>query len=99
MTLSEVPAVLLHQIEQELDQDEKETMLFLCRDLVPDLTTPDVRKLLVALSDREKLTPFSLSELLYRMKRFDLLKKVLRTGRTAVEDYLGQYPWMVSRYR
>ncbi|XP_061464016.1 CASP8 and FADD-like apoptosis regulator isoform X3 [Rhineura floridana] len=99
MTVYRVPAALLHQIEQELDAEEKETMLFLCRDLVPDLPAANVRKLLVALNEREMLTPVSLSELLYRMKRFDLLKKVLGTGRTAVEASLPRCPQMLSKYR
>ncbi|XP_062972257.1 CASP8 and FADD-like apoptosis regulator isoform X2 [Elgaria multicarinata webbii] len=99
MTVYRIPAAYLHQIEQELDSDEKETMLFLCQDLVPDLPVPDVRKLLLALNAREMLTPVSLSELLYRMKRFDLLKKVLGIGRAAVEANLATCPQMVSKYR
>lgn len=99
MTVCKVPPILLHQIEQELDADEREAMLFLCRDLVPDLPAPDIRKLWVALNERENLTLFTLSELLYRVRRFDLLKKFLKTGRAAVEADLGRYPQMVSNYR
>ncbi|XP_044287629.1 CASP8 and FADD-like apoptosis regulator [Varanus komodoensis] len=99
MTVYGVPAAHLHQIEQELDTDEKEAMLFLCRDLVPDLPMPDVRKLLLTLSERSMLTPVSLSELLYRMKRYDLLKKVLGTRKAAVEANLAMCPQMVSKYR
>ncbi|KAH0621642.1 hypothetical protein JD844_023170 [Phrynosoma platyrhinos] len=99
MTVYGVPASLLHQIEQELDAEEKEAMVFLCRDLVPDLPGTDVRKLLVALKEREMLTPFSLAELLYRLKRFDLLKKILPLGRAAVEANLARHPPMVSKYR
>lgn len=99
MTVCKVPATLLHQIEQELDADESEAMVFLCRDLVPDMPVPDIRKLWLALNERENLTLFTLSELLYRVKRFDLLKKLLKTGRAAVEADLVRYPQMVSNYR
>ncbi|XP_066476960.1 CASP8 and FADD-like apoptosis regulator [Tiliqua scincoides] len=99
MTVDKVPASLLHQIEQELDADERETMVFLCRDLVPDLPVPDIRKLWVALNERESLTLVTLSELLYRVRRFDLLKKLLKMGRASVEADLVQYPRMVSNYR
>lgn len=99
MTLHEVPAAVLYQIEQELDNDEKDTMAFLCQDLVPDLAAADVRTLLVALNERELLTPSSLAELLYRMKRFDLLKKFLGTGRSAVETSLARNPRVLTPYR
>ncbi|XP_053135555.1 CASP8 and FADD-like apoptosis regulator isoform X2 [Hemicordylus capensis] len=99
VTVRKVPAAILHQIEQELDMDEKETMVFLCRDLVPDLSAPDVRKIFVALNEREELTDTSLAELLYRLKRFDLLRKFLGIGRAAVEASLSRCPQMVSNYR
>ncbi|KAJ7345471.1 hypothetical protein JRQ81_001421 [Phrynocephalus forsythii] len=100
MTAFRVPSALLQQIEQELDLDEKEAMLFLCRDLVPEGPRgADVRELLVALNEREVLSPVVLSELLYRVKRFDLLKKLLNVGRAAVEGSLARHPPMVSQYR
>ncbi|XP_065418154.1 CASP8 and FADD-like apoptosis regulator isoform X4 [Chrysemys picta bellii] len=98
MTKCQVPAALIHQIEQELDEDEKEMIFFLCRDLVPDLSNTDIRELLGALNEKGKL-PFGLSELLYRVRRFDLLRRALRTERTAVETDLARYPRMVSDYR
>lgn len=99
MTLHKVPSTILHQIAQELDNEERDTMAFLCQDLIPDLTAPDVRTLLVALNERELLTSSSLAELLYRMKRFDLLKKVLGTGRAAVETSLARSPRLLTPYR
>ncbi|XP_039351068.1 LOW QUALITY PROTEIN: CASP8 and FADD-like apoptosis regulator [Mauremys reevesii] len=98
MTKCQVPAALIHQIEQELDEDEKEMMFFLCRDLVPDLSNTDIRELLGALNEKGKLL-LGLSELLYRVRRFDLLRRALRTERTAVETDLARYPRMVSDYR
>ncbi|KAL8183680.1 UNVERIFIED_CONTAM: hypothetical protein K2H54_048630 [Gekko kuhli] len=99
MTLQKVPAAILYQMEQELDKDEKDTMAFLCQDLVPDLPAPDVRTLLVALDERELLTPSTLAEMLYRMKRFDLLKKVLGTSRATVETGLARNPRLLTPYR
>nr|XP_008118737.1 PREDICTED: CASP8 and FADD-like apoptosis regulator [Anolis carolinensis] len=99
MTVYRVPARLLHQIEQELDAEEKETMVFLCQDLVPNLPGLDVQGLLVALNEREMLTPSYLAELLYRLKRFDLLKKILSVGRTTVEAQLARHPLMLPKYR
>uniref|UniRef100_A0A8D0GCX9 CASP8 and FADD like apoptosis regulator n=1 Tax=Sphenodon punctatus TaxID=8508 RepID=A0A8D0GCX9_SPHPU len=57
MTVYRVPATLIHQIEEELDKDENEVMLFLCRDLVPDLPAVDTRELLAALNERGRLMP------------------------------------------
>uniref|UniRef100_A0A670HWS2 CASP8 and FADD like apoptosis regulator n=1 Tax=Podarcis muralis TaxID=64176 RepID=A0A670HWS2_PODMU len=99
MTVPQVPAVLLHRIEQELDAEERETMQYLCRDLVPDVPAAETRKLFVALNEREILTLSTLSELLYRLKRFDLLRKVLGTGRAAVEASLSQFPPLIPKYR
>ncbi|CAI5761965.1 CASP8 and FADD-like apoptosis regulator [Podarcis lilfordi] len=99
MTVPQVPAVLLHRIEQELDAEERETMQYLCRDLVPDVPAAETRKLFVALNEREILTLSTLSELLYRLKRFDLLRKVLGTGKAAVEANLSQFPPLIPKYR
>ncbi|NXI50836.1 CFLAR regulator, partial [Chloroceryle aenea] len=99
MTRCQVPAALIYQIEQELDKEEEEMMLFLCRDLAPDLATADLRELLVALNEREKLSFLGLSELLYRVKRFDLLRRILKTEKATVEANLARSLRLVSDYR
>ncbi|XP_035392991.1 CASP8 and FADD-like apoptosis regulator isoform X1 [Cygnus atratus] len=99
MTKCQVPAVLIHQIEEELDKEEGEIMVFLCRDLVPDLATADLRELLMALNEREKLSLLGLSELLYRVKRFDLLRRILKTEKITVEFNLARSPRLVPDYR
>ncbi|XP_062435240.1 CASP8 and FADD-like apoptosis regulator isoform X2 [Rhea pennata] len=99
MTKCQVPAALIHHIEQELDKEEEEMMIFLCRDLAPDLATADLRELLAALNEREKLSLFGLSELLYRVKRFDLLRRILKTEKATVEANLATYPRLVPDYR
>ncbi|KAK9410862.1 CASP8 and FADD-like apoptosis regulator [Crotalus adamanteus] len=42
MTFCSILASLLYQFEQELDTDEKEIMVFLCSDLMSDVSTPEV---------------------------------------------------------
>ncbi|XP_065494093.1 CASP8 and FADD-like apoptosis regulator isoform X2 [Caloenas nicobarica] len=99
MTRCQVPAVLIHQIEEELDKEEEEMMVFLCRDLAPDLATADLRELLLALNEREKLSFLGLCELLYRVKRFDLLRRILKTEKAAVEANLARSVSLVPDYR
>ncbi|XP_008494158.2 CASP8 and FADD-like apoptosis regulator isoform X1 [Calypte anna] len=99
MTKCQVSAALIHQIEQELDEEEEEMMGFLCRDLAPDLATADLKELLVALNDREQLSWFGLSELLYRVKRFDLLKRILKTEKAEVEAHLARSLRLIPDYR
>lgn len=99
MALSSVSAEVIHQVEESLDEDEKEMMLFLCRDVTENLAPPNVRDLLDSLSERGQLSFAALAELLYRVRRFDLLKRVLKTDKAAVEDHLCRNPHLVSDYR
>ncbi|KAM4897545.1 CASP8 and FADD-like apoptosis regulator [Sylvia borin] len=99
MTRCQVPAFLIHQIQEELDKEEEEMMVFLCRDLAPDLATADLKEILVALNEREKLTPVGLSELLYRVKRFDLLRRIMNTEKETVEAHLARSLRLIPDYR
>uniref|UniRef100_A0A250YCN1 CASP8 and FADD-like apoptosis regulator n=1 Tax=Castor canadensis TaxID=51338 RepID=A0A250YCN1_CASCN len=99
MALCQVSAEVIHQVEEALDEDEKEVMLFLCRDVAADKVPPNVRELLDILSERGKLSMVDLAELLYRVRRFDLLKKILKMDKTAVEAHLHRHPHLVSDYR
>ncbi|NXB31390.1 CFLAR regulator, partial [Eulacestoma nigropectus] len=99
MTRCQVPAFLIHQIQEELDKEEEEMMVFLCRDLAPDLANANLKEILVALNEREKLTPVGLSELLYRVKRFDLLRRILNTEKAAVEAHLARSLKLIPDYR
>lgn len=99
MTRCQVPAFLIHQIQEELDKEEEEMMVFLCRDLAPDLATADLKEILVALNEREKLTLVGLSELLYRVKRFDLLRRILNTEKETVEGHLARSLRLIPDYR
>ncbi|NXP91018.1 CFLAR regulator, partial [Passerina amoena] len=99
MTRCQVPAFLIHQIQEELDKEEEEMMVFLCRDLAPDLANADLKDILLALNEREKLTPVGLSELLYRVKRFDLLRRILNTEKATVEAHLDRSFRLIPDYR
>ncbi|GAB1284998.1 CASP8 and FADD-like apoptosis regulator [Apodemus speciosus] len=99
MALSPVSAEVIHQVEESLDEDEKEMLLFLCRDVTENLAPPNIRDLLDSLSEGGQLSFAALAELLYRVRRFDLLKKILKTDKAAVEDHLCRNPHLVSDYR
>uniref|UniRef100_A0A8C3WAZ1 CASP8 and FADD-like apoptosis regulator n=1 Tax=Catagonus wagneri TaxID=51154 RepID=A0A8C3WAZ1_9CETA len=92
-------AEVIHQVEEALDEDEKEMLLFLCRDIVADVVPLNVRDLLDILRERGKLSLVSLAELLYRVRRFDLLKRILKTDRRTVEAHLLRHPHLISDYR
>lgn len=99
MTLCRMSAEVIHQVEEALDEDEKETLLFLCRDVTADAVPPNVRDLLDVLSEQGKLSVVDLAELLYRVRRFDLLKRILKMDKAAVEAHLHGHPHLVSDYR
>uniref|UniRef100_H0UT63 CASP8 and FADD-like apoptosis regulator n=1 Tax=Cavia porcellus TaxID=10141 RepID=H0UT63_CAVPO len=94
-----LPAELIHQVEEALDEEEKEALAFLCRDVAVDLPPSSARDLLAALSERGQLTSLGLAELLYRVRRFDLLKRVLGMDRVALESHLRRHPGLVSSFR
>ncbi|XP_005652498.1 CASP8 and FADD-like apoptosis regulator isoform X1 [Sus scrofa] len=99
MTLYRMSAEVIHQVEEALDEDEKEILLFLCRDIAADVVPLNVRDLLDILRERGKLSLVSLAELLYRVRRFDLLKRILKMDRRTVEAQLLRHPHLISDYR
>ncbi|XP_039073773.1 CASP8 and FADD-like apoptosis regulator isoform X4 [Hyaena hyaena] len=99
MTLHKMSAEVIYQVEEALDEDEKEMILFLCRDIAADIVPLNVRDLLDILNDRGKLSAMGLAELLYRVRRFDLLKRILKMDKRAVEAHLLRHPQLVSDYR
>uniref|UniRef100_A0AAA9TFG9 CASP8 and FADD like apoptosis regulator n=1 Tax=Bos taurus TaxID=9913 RepID=A0AAA9TFG9_BOVIN len=99
MTLYRMSAEVIHQVEEALDEEEKDTLLFLCRDVAADVVPLNVRDLLDILRERGKLSSVSLAELLYRVRRFDLLKRVLNMDTPTVEALLRKHPHLISDYR
>ncbi|XP_032967810.1 CASP8 and FADD-like apoptosis regulator isoform X2 [Rhinolophus ferrumequinum] len=98
-TLYSMTAKLINQVEEALDEDEKEMLLFMCRDIAADVTPLNARDLLDILSERGMLSVMDLAELLYRVRRFDLLKRILKMDKMAVEAHLLRHPHLISDYR
>uniref|UniRef100_A0A673T454 CASP8 and FADD-like apoptosis regulator n=1 Tax=Suricata suricatta TaxID=37032 RepID=A0A673T454_SURSU len=99
MTLHRMSAEVIYKVEEALDEDEKEMILFLCRDIAADIVPLNVRQLLDILNERGKLSGMGLAELLYRVRRFDLLKRILKMDRRTVEAHLLRHPQLFSGYR
>ncbi|KAM7105694.1 CASP8 and FADD-like apoptosis regulator isoform 1-T9 [Molossus nigricans] len=98
-TLYMMSAEVIHHIEEALDEDEKKMLLFLCRDVAADVSPLNARDLLDNLSERGKLSAMGLAELLYRVRRFDLLKRILKMDKMTVEAHLLRHPHLISDYR
>uniref|UniRef100_A0AC11E7G0 CASP8 and FADD like apoptosis regulator n=1 Tax=Ovis aries TaxID=9940 RepID=A0AC11E7G0_SHEEP len=99
ITLYRMSAEVIHQVEEALDEDEKDALLFLCRDVAANAVPLNVRDLLDILRERGKLSSVNLAELLYRVRRFDLLKRVLNMDTPTVEALLRRHPHLISDYR
>ncbi|ARW78067.1 apoptosis inhibitor FLIP De1 [Common bottlenose dolphin gammaherpesvirus 1 strain Sarasota] len=92
-------AAVIHQLEEALDEDEKERLLFLCRDIAADSAPGTIKDLLGVLRERGHLSPAHLAELMYRIRRFDLLKRALHINAATARAILGQQPPFISAYR
>uniref|UniRef100_A0A8C5Q6V8 CASP8 and FADD like apoptosis regulator n=1 Tax=Leptobrachium leishanense TaxID=445787 RepID=A0A8C5Q6V8_9ANUR len=88
-------AQLLH-IEEELDQQEIEEMLYVTRDVSP---SKSIRQLLSDLNERFILQPTVFAELFYVVKRFDLLRKFLDMSKPEAESLLMAHKKLFSEYR
>ncbi|MEE6490081.1 hypothetical protein FKM82_015777 [Ascaphus truei] len=91
-----VTDALLRQVEEELDGEDIQQMLFLCRDVGSPL---NVRELMDYLNETFLLHPTGLAELLYLVNRFDLIRKHLNMARPEVEKLLSTHPRLISDYR
>lgn len=98
-TTYSMSAEVINQVDEALDKDEKEMLLFLCRDIATDVTPLNARDLLDILSERGMLSIMDLAELLYRVRRFDLLKRILKMDKMTVEAHLRRHPHLISDYR
>ncbi|XP_048390647.2 CASP8 and FADD-like apoptosis regulator a isoform X2 [Stegostoma tigrinum] len=86
------------QIADKLSKDESATLVFLCFDVLKDyLNTGEVKELFDILSKRNLLRTELLNELLYRIKRFDVLKGLqvdverLQTRLNSGKGYVTSY--------
>lgn len=86
-------AVTVNHMADSLSRDEMRTLHFLCSDLIPErcIDGDDLRGALISLSQdsgNSQSTRMILMELMFHLKRFDILKKVLGTTRQEVESML-----------
>lgn len=84
----------LVQISEELESDEEEVIRFACRDLT---SNTNVRELLSELNEGNS-HPVIL-ELLYLLKRFDLIKKHYTLIKAEVERLMKKQAKCISEYR
>ncbi|KAG9349262.1 hypothetical protein JZ751_027705 [Albula glossodonta] len=77
------------QIAEQLSTNESRTLLYLCGDLGPHSCVDDVRGMLTSKVDSGEVDRIFLLELMLRMRRFDILKKVLRTNKEEAERMMG----------
>lgn len=94
-------SIMVNNVTASLSQDERRTLEYLCTDLFTNSCVEDLRG---ALLDFAKQTGQSqdgsslLMELMFRLKRYDILKKVLGTNRQQVEGILRK-GGVLSDYR
>lgn len=87
----------INQIAESLSITERKTLLYLSGVEDVDFGTADIRDVLSCVTNVEDMDMF-LMELMFRMRRFDILKKILRSSRTEVEEILKTVQF-VSDYR
>lgn len=94
MTLQQSKTINL--IAENLSFEERKTLLYLSGVEGVHFASADIRDVL-SLTNAVDMDIF-LMELLFRMRRFDILKKVLRASRTEIEEILKTAQF-VSDYR
>lgn len=99
MVQSFVFVEVIYQVEECFDEDEKEMMFFLCRDVIENLVVFNVRDFLDSLSERGQFFFVILVELFYRVRWFDFFKRILKIDKVIVEDYLCRNFYLVFDYR
>ncbi|XP_073502596.1 CASP8 and FADD-like apoptosis regulator isoform X2 [Phyllobates terribilis] len=94
MSSHSITSRTLIQIVEEFESEEEEVIKFACRDLTSNTNT---RELLSELNDRSS-HPIIL-ELLYLLKRFDLIKKYYNMTKVEVDRLLLRQSRIISDYR
>ncbi|KAM5152600.1 CASP8 and FADD-like apoptosis regulator isoform 2-T2 [Mantella aurantiaca] len=88
-----ISSATLLQIEEELEAEERDMILFACRDIT---SQTNIRELLSEL--KEKYV-HGIVEVLWMLKRFDLLKKYLNLTRNEAEQLTRKQTRVISDYR
>ncbi|MGH0117653.1 UNVERIFIED_CONTAM: hypothetical protein FKN15_041845 [Acipenser sinensis] len=89
----------INQIYEELSNDESQMLNYLCSDLDGGCSKQDVKEVLKSQIKSGVVDHLVLAELLYRIRRFDLLKKILSSNKKQVEALLGSRLCTFSAYR
>ncbi|XP_030627940.1 CASP8 and FADD-like apoptosis regulator a [Chanos chanos] len=98
-------SLTVNKVLDSLCKEESSTLLYLCADMLSQDHVKDLRGALVSFirqrqtqMGRAQASDGILKELMFRMKRFDILKKLLGTNRHEVEDMLKN-GGVLSEYR
>lgn len=96
-------SIMVNNVTASLSQEECRTLQYLCTDLFSNSCVEDLRGALLDFAKqnqtcRPQAGDALLIELMFRLKRFDILKKVLGTNRQQVEGIL-QKGGVLSDYR
>lgn len=96
---------MVNNVTASLEKEECKTLLYLCTDLFNNICVEDLRGALLAFARQAQAQAGQaqagdalLMELMFRMKRFDILKKVFGTNRQQVEGILKKRA-VLSDYR
>ncbi|XP_016345310.1 CASP8 and FADD-like apoptosis regulator a [Sinocyclocheilus anshuiensis] len=96
---------MVNNVTASLEKEECKTLLYLCTDLFNNICVEDLRGALLAFAKQAQAQAGQaqagdalLIELMFRMKRFDILKKVFGTNRQQVEGILKKGA-VLSDYR
>lgn len=90
-------SIMVNNVTADLNKEECRILLYLCTDLFTNSCVEDLRGALLAFANQRQNQAGQsqagdalLMELMFRMKRFDVLKKVFGTNRQQVESILQE---------
>lgn len=88
---------IINRLAEELNSSECRRLVYLCGSL-DSVTVPDVREMLRTRLSQDDVDHLYLVELMFRLRRFDLLRKVFSINKEDVERILGHQK-VVPDYR
>ncbi|AMA67354.1 v-FLIP [Vespertilionid gammaherpesvirus 1] len=91
---------LCHKIDEWLDNDEREIIFFLCQDVIPLCqASDDMKNTLENILFLKNGDIFCLAELMFIIKRYDIIKRVLNLDINTVKSHIGNKIQITSPYR
>lgn len=79
----------INQVVEELDGSERTRLLYLCESPETDTSAESLKQILGRKVLHQDTGPLLLWELLVRLRRFDILRKVCKTSRDEAERTLS----------